>query len=66
MLIPKNTNEIIVYKSNPCGYCSAAIRFLQEYKEREIKIIDLLVDILIYPFTGEEGADPMYKLEDLT
>ena len=33
---------------------------------REIKIIDLLVDILIYPFTGEEGSDPMYKLEDLT
>ena len=41
MLIPENPNEIIVYKSNPCGYCSAAIRFLQEYKEKEIKIIDL-------------------------
>ena len=41
MLIPENTNEIIIYKSNPCGYCSAAIRFLKEYKEKEIKIIDL-------------------------
>jgi glutaredoxin 3 len=41
MIIPENPNEIIIYKSNPCGYCSAAIRFLQEYKEKEIKIIDL-------------------------
>ena len=41
MIIPENPIEIIVYKSNPCGYCSAAIRFLKEYKEKEIKIIDL-------------------------
>jgi hypothetical protein len=33
---------------------------------REIKIIDLLVDILIYPFEGEDGNEAMYKLEDLT
>ena len=32
---------------------------------REIKIIDLLIDILIYPFEGE-GDDPMYHLDDLT
>ena len=30
---------------------------------REIKIIDLLIDIIIIPF---EGENPMYKLEDLT
>ena len=30
---------------------------------REIKIIDLLIDIIIIPF---EGDNPMYKLDDLT
>ena len=29
---------------------------------REIKIIDLLVDILIYPFGGE---NPMFQLENI-
>ena len=33
--------EILLYKSIPCGYCSAAIRFLTEVKGLEIKIIDL-------------------------
>ena len=45
MPIPENKHEIIVYKSNPCAYCSAAIRFLQGYKEKEIKIIDLTGDL---------------------
>ena len=30
---------------------------------RELKVIDLLVDILIYPF---EGEDPFYDLNSLT
>jgi hypothetical protein len=34
---------------------------------REIKIIDLLVDIIIYPFESEDGEqEPLYKLEELT
>jgi glutaredoxin 3 len=34
--------KVILYKSNPCGYCSAAIRFLKEVKEqKDIEIIDL-------------------------
>lgn len=30
---------------------------------RELKIIDMLIDILIYPFEGEK---PLYTLADLT
>ena len=41
MEIPQNNNEIIVYKSNPCGYCTAAIRFLEDHKGKKITIIDL-------------------------
>ena len=41
MQIPSNQDDIIVYKSNPCGYCNAAIRFLQEHKGKNITIIDL-------------------------
>ena len=34
--------KIILYKAIPCGYCSAAIRFLKEVKEQKnIEIIDL-------------------------
>lgn len=34
--------KIILYKAIPCGYCSAAIRFLKEVKEqKDIEIIDL-------------------------
>ena len=34
--------KVIVYKAIPCGYCSAAIRFLQDVKNIEqIEIIDL-------------------------
>ena len=37
--------KVIVYKSNPCGYCSAAIRFFQDVKGIEdIEIIDLTQD----------------------
>jgi len=34
--------KVVVYKAIPCGYCTAAIRFLQEVKGQEnIEIIDL-------------------------
>ena len=34
--------KIILYKAIPCGYCSAAIRFLKEVKNQtEMEIIDL-------------------------
>lgn len=34
--------KVVLYKAIPCGYCSAAIRFLKEVKEqKEIEIIDL-------------------------
>lgn len=34
--------KIVLYKAIPCGYCSAAIRFLKEVKnQREMEIIDL-------------------------
>lgn len=34
--------KIILYKAIPCGYCSAAIRFLKEVKQqKDMEIIDL-------------------------
>jgi glutaredoxin 3 len=64
MLIPENQHEIIVYKSNPCGYCSAAIRFLQGYKEKEIKIIDLTGDLearrKLMEITGSRTVPQIY------
>ena len=34
--------KIILYKAIPCGYCSAAIRFLKEVKQQtDMEIIDL-------------------------
>ena len=34
-------SKIILYKSKFCGYCSAAIRFLEQEKNQKIEIIDL-------------------------
>ena len=37
-----NPKKIVVYTKVPCGYCSAAIRYLQSVKEIEnIEVIDL-------------------------
>ena len=33
--------KVVLYKANPCGYCSAAIRYLEERKGLQIQIIDL-------------------------
>lgn len=34
-------SKVIVYKSKFCGYCSAAIRFLEKEKNQEVQVIDL-------------------------
>lgn len=36
--------NIIVYKTQFCGYCSAAIRFLQDTKNQVVEVIDLSND----------------------
>ena len=37
-----NPDKVVVYTKVPCGYCSAAIRYLQSVKEVEnIEVIDL-------------------------
>ena len=64
MEIPKNNTDIFVYKSDPCGYCSAAIRFLQEYKEKKITIIDLTGNmegrIQLMQVTGKRTVPQIY------
>jgi len=37
-------DRIVLYKSVPCGFCSAAIRFLQEFKGEAIEIVDVTAD----------------------
>ena len=37
-------SKVIVYKSRFCGYCTAAIRFLQNEKKQEVEVIDLSND----------------------
>ena len=34
-------SKVVVYKSRFCGYCTAAIRFLQNEKKQEVEVIDL-------------------------
>lgn len=34
-------SNVVVYKSRFCGYCTAAIRFLQNEKKQEVEVIDL-------------------------
>lgn len=36
--------KIILYKRIPCGYCSAALRFLTEVKSQEVEVIDLTMN----------------------
>ena len=37
-----NPNKVVVYTKVPCGYCNAAIRYLQSVKHVEnIQVIDL-------------------------
>ena len=37
-----NPNKIVVYTKVPCGYCNAAIRYLQSVKDIEnVEVIDL-------------------------
>ena len=36
--------KVIVYKSRFCGYCTAAIRFLQNEKKQTVEVIDLSND----------------------
>ena len=37
-------SNVIVYKSKFCGYCTAAIRFLETEKNQEVEVIDLSND----------------------
>ena len=39
-----NKPKVTLYKSDPCSYCRAAIRFLREIKGVEPEIIDLTGD----------------------
>ena len=64
MKIPENQEDIIIYKSNPCGYCNAAIRFLQDHKEKHITIIDLTGNmegrIKLMEVTGKRTVPQIY------
>ena len=33
--------KVVLYKTQFCGYCGAAIRFLSEVKNQEVEVIDL-------------------------
>ena len=37
-------SKVIVYTSRFCGYCSAAIRFLEQEKKQDVEIVDLTHD----------------------
>jgi glutaredoxin 3 len=37
-----NPNKVVVYTKKPCGYCSAAIRYLESVKSiQDIEVVDL-------------------------
>ena len=41
-MITPSPEKIVVYIAKPCGFCTAAIRYLKEVKQQtEIEIIDL-------------------------
>ena len=41
-MINPDSDKIVVYVAKPCGYCTAAIRYLKEVKlQSNIEIIDL-------------------------
>ena len=33
--------KVVLYKSQFCGYCGAALRFLMEVKNQQVEVIDL-------------------------
>ena len=37
-------DRIVLYKSDPCGYCSAALRFLEQRKGQIVEVVDLTGD----------------------
>ena len=37
-------SKVVLYKADPCGYCSAAIRYLTEINGLEEEIIDITGD----------------------
>ena len=37
-------DRIVVYKTERCGYCNAAIRFLSEKKGQPVEIVDISGD----------------------
>lgn len=36
--------NVVVYKTQFCGYCTAAIRYLQDTKKQNVEVIDLSND----------------------
>ena len=36
--------KIVVYSSANCGYCRAAIQYLQSVKDQEVEVVDLTGD----------------------
>jgi len=58
---------IIETESKDPFRCEGFPRVKHQKFLREIKIIDLLVDIIIYPFESDsEDEKPLYELEELT
>ena len=39
-----SADKILVYKTERCGYCSAAIRYLTEKKGARVEIVDITGD----------------------
>jgi glutaredoxin 3 len=37
-------DRIVIYKSDPCPFCRAAIRYLREIKGEDIEIVDMTGD----------------------
>ena len=37
-------SKVIVYKTKYCGYCSAAIRFLEQEKKQTVTVLDISND----------------------
>ena len=58
---------IIETESKEPFRCEGFPRVKHQKFLREIKIIDLLVDIIIYPFESDtDDEKPLYELEELT
>jgi len=37
-------DRIVVYKTERCGFCTAAVRYLQEGKGQQVEVVDLTGD----------------------